>query len=204
MTTERRADPEEITGLYRRHALAWALRRGTDLPERFWIDRFAREVGQGGTVLDIGCGSGVPVAAHLLSAGCRVHGIDSAPEMVELFLHNLKDASAEVEDMRTLELERRFEGLIAWDSFFHLSHDNQRAMFPIFRAHARPGAPFLFSSGPEHGEATGTFEGEPLYHASLAPSEYRDLLERSGFELVDHCAEDSECGGRTVWLARRL
>jgi hypothetical protein len=39
----------------------------------------------------------------------------------------------------------------------------------------------MFNTGSEHGEAesTFTFEGERLYHASLAPEEYRALLERS-------------------------
>jgi len=69
--------------------------------------------------------------------------------------------------------------------------------------HARTGAPLLFTSGPAFGEAIGTLEGEPLYHASLGPQEYRLLLDRNGFDVVAHVAEDPDCGGRTVWLARR-
>jgi hypothetical protein len=76
-------------------------------------------------------------------------------------------------------------------------------MFPVFRHHARPGAPLLFTSGPAFGEAVGTFQGELLYHASLGPGEYRLLLGRHGFDVVAHAAEDPGCGGRTVWLAQR-
>jgi len=49
----------------------------------------------------------------------------------------------------------------------------------------------------------GTLEGDPLYHASLAPSEYRDLLNTHGFDVAAHIAEDPASGGRTVWLAQR-
>jgi hypothetical protein len=105
--------------------------------------------------------------------------------------------------MRDLALGRRFDGLIAWDSFFHLRHDDQRLMFPLFRQHAAEGAALLFTSGPGHGEAIGTFEGEPLYHASLAPEEYRRLLGENGFAVIDHVVEDATCGGHTVWLAQR-
>ncbi len=73
---------------------------------------------------------------------------------------------------------------MAWDSFFHLGFDDQRRMFAVFRAHAAPGAPLLFTSGPRHGEAIGRFRGEPLYHASLAPDEYRALLAANGFAVV--------------------
>jgi hypothetical protein len=75
-------------------------------------------------------------------------------------------------------------------------------MFAIFRAHAAPGAALMFTSGPSDGEAIGTFHGEPLYHASLAPDEYRALLRRHGFDVISHRAEDPGCGGRTIWLAR--
>jgi hypothetical protein len=34
-------------------------------------------------------------------------------------------------------------------------------------------------------------------------AEYRALLGAHGFLVVAHEVEDSGCGGRTVWLARR-
>jgi hypothetical protein len=41
-----------------------------------------------------------------------------------------------VADMRSLALGRRFNGILAWDSFFHLGHDDQRKMFQIFASHS--------------------------------------------------------------------
>ena len=108
-----------------------------------------------------------------------------------------------VADMRTLSLDRPFAGILAWDSFFHLSPDDQRRMFPIFRAHAAPGAPLMFTSGPKFGVAMGVLEGEPLYHASLDPEEYRALLGQNGFVEQAHVVEDPTCGNRTLWLARQ-
>ncbi len=61
----------------------------------------------------------------------------------------------------------------------------------------------MFTSGPAHGEAIGSFNGDPLFHASLAPEEYRALLDACGFEVVAFEPEDPSCGSRTVWLARR-
>lgn len=197
-------DPaDRIVDLYRRHARVWAAARGTALMERAWLDRFAQMLPPGVSVLDIGCGPGQPIASYLAGRGYEVTGIDGSPEMVTMFRANLPGASAEVADMRTLNLGRRYGGLIAWDSFFHLAPDHQRRMFPVFGAHAAPGAPLMFTSGPAFGEAIGTLEGEPLYHASLDPAEYRLLLDRNGFDLITHVREDPDCGGHTVWLARR-
>jgi hypothetical protein len=108
-----------------------------------------------------------------------------------------------VADMRCPELGQTFKGVLAWDSLFHLKPDDQRSMFPIFRRLAGLSAALMFTSGPESGVAIGTYAGEPLYHASLAPDEYRALLAENGFAVVRHVAEDPDCGGRTVWLAQR-
>ena len=105
-------------------------------------------------------------------------------------------------DMRDLELGRVFDGLIAWDSFFHLPPVSQRRMFAVFARHARPGAPLLFTSGPRAGEAIGSWQGAPLYHASLDPQDYRTLFAASGFREVAHVAEDPQCGGHSVWLVQ--
>ena len=105
--------------------------------------------------------------------------------------------------MRTLSLGRTFNGILAWDSLFHLCHDDQRQMFPIFRAHAAPRAALMFTSGPGYGEVIGTFENEALYHASLDGAEYRALLDENGFAIVAYIVEDPACGCHTVWLAQR-
>ena len=60
----------------------------------------------------------------------------------------------------------------------------------------------MFTSGPAYGEAIGEWRGEPLYHASLDPAEYRALLDENDFEVVAHVAEDPACGHHTIWLAR--
>jgi SAM-dependent methyltransferase len=193
---------DDVVGVYRRHADAWAAARGAKLPERTWIERFATMLDPGAAVLDVGCGSGRPIARYLADRGYLITGVDSSPEMIALFRSNLPGATAEVADMRSLDLGRRFGGLIAWDSFFHLAPDEQRSAFAVLRDHAQPGAPLLFTSGPTAGESIGTLEGDALYHASLDPDEYRLLLDHAGFEVVDHVTEDPECSAHTVWLAR--
>lgn len=197
---------ESVIALYRRHAAQWdADRRGSCWNDQRWIDAFAKELASGCSVLDLGCGGGEPVARFLADRGLHVTGVDASPEMIALARTRLPNEEWIVADMRQLALERRFHGLLAWDSYFHLSREAQRAMFAIFDAHAQGDAVLLFNTGPEHGEATSTFTfaGERLYHASLAADEYRGLLDRHRFEVVLHVANDARSGGRTVWLCRR-
>jgi SAM-dependent methyltransferase len=200
---ELRLTQDAIIDLYERHARAFDLDRSRSLQEKAWLDRFLACVRPSGTVLDIGCGMAEPIARYILEAGFRVVGIDASPSMIELCRARYPDAEWIVGDMRQLELGRRFDGLVAWDSFFHLGMDDQRAMFPRFAAHAQGGAPLMFTSGRAEGEAIGTCGGEPLYHASLGAAEYDRLLIANGFAVRAHVTDDAQCGGHTVWLARR-
>ena len=197
-------DAEGIIDIYERHSDAWvdARLRESNLYERSWLDRFCALIPPGGSVLDIGCGAGEPIARYVSEHGYAVTGIDSSPAMITKFRARLPGEQALVSDMRTLSLGQLFHGILAWDSFFHLNHEDQRGMFPIFRAHAAPRAGLMFTSGPAYGEAIGRLEGERLYHASFDAAEYRNLLEDAGFAVIATIAEDQTCGGRTVWLAQ--
>ncbi len=77
-------------------------------------------------------------------------------------------------------------------------------MFRIFAAHAATNSILLFNAGFSHGEAVGSYRRDPLYHASLDPSEYETLLAKSGFELIEHPINDPAKGGRIFWLARMV
>ena len=193
---------DDVVAVYRKHATLWGQMRGDGQLEAAWLERFLGTFPSPRDVLDIGCGSGRPIAQALIGRGCAVTGIDAAPEMIAAAQADLPTGEWITADMRTLDLKRKFSGIIAWHSLFHLPPTQQRSMFAVFARHARPGALLLFTSGHEAGERIGTLGGSELYHASLAPEEYQRLLLGHGFETIKHLLEDPNCGGATVWLAR--
>ncbi len=86
--------------------------------------------------------------------------------MLSLYRQNLPGSPAYLSDMRELSMGPRSDGILAWDSFFHLSPSDQRPMFARFEAHACPGAALMFTSGNEEGSAVGELEGEPVITAA--------------------------------------
>ena len=195
-------EADDIIDLYRRHAVAWDEARGDRLREGGWLDRFLELLPPGGTVLDLGCGSGRPMARYCIEKGFPVLGVDSSPELIALCRQRFPDQAWEVGDMRSLDLGRRFDGILAWHSLFHLAPEDQEAMFPLFARHARPGAALMFTSGWNRGVAIGAFQGERLYHASLDPDEYHALLKANGFRSLAHRVGEQEAGAGAVWLAQ--
>ena len=194
-----------IVGHYEKHAVAWDLDRQSNCwNDKVWHDRFIDRLGKGAKVLDLGCGPGRPIAQHIVQHGLHVTGVDSSPTMISFCRDRLPDQEWIVADMRQLALHRRFDGILAWDSFFHLNHDDQRRMFRIFADHAAVGAVLMFNTGAQHGEGVGEYKGDPLYHASLSPDEYEAVTARFGFRVLQHATNDAQAGGRTIWLCQRI
>ncbi|WP_293419833.1 class I SAM-dependent DNA methyltransferase [Phreatobacter sp.] len=193
----------DVPAFYEKHTGDFDRERGRDLMERDHLAAAIEGLRPGARVLDLGCGTGQPIAAHLVSEGFRVTGVDVAEAMIVVCRGRFPGHEWIAADMRRLDLGRIFGAVVAWDSFFHLPRNDQRAMFPVFARHVAPGGSLLFTSGPSDGEVVGSLYGDPLFHASLAPAEYRSLLDASGFDVVRHVVEDPDCGSHTVWLARR-
>ncbi len=199
-------DPElagRIRTVYVAKAEAFGRSRSRALFEKPWLDRFLALTRPGAEVLDLGCGTGEPIARYLIDAGHSVTGVDFAGPMLDLARARFPGGAWVEADMRGLDLGRRFGGIVAWDSFFHLTRDDQRAMFPVFARHLAPGGALLFTSGPSDGEAVGAVDGAPVYHASLSPAAYARLLEDNGLLVRAFIADDPDCGLHSVSLAQR-
>jgi hypothetical protein len=110
--------------------------------------------------------------------------VDSSSSLIEICKSRFPNERWVVQDMRELSLNHRYNGILAWDSFFHRGRDPQRIMSPVFGKHAVSGTVLMFTSGPSSGDAIGAYRGERLYHASLDGEEYRCLLDANGFDVA--------------------
>ncbi|BES84400.1 methyltransferase [Pectobacterium araliae] len=192
---------ETTIEFYKKHAHKFDEIRKKHFHEKPWIDRFLSGTPPNSDILDIGCGSGNPLGGYIINQGYNLTGIDSSSPLIELCIKRHPSHNWIIGDMRTLSLNKSFDGIIAWDSFFHLTQDYQRKMFSVFKAHSRKGAMLMFTSGTHDGEVIGKFLGDDLYHASLSPEEYRNLLDSNDFTVVEHVQNDPSCD-RTIWLAK--
>lgn len=195
--------PETTREVYDRQAETYDATRSRRFFEARWLTAFGDALPRGARVLDLGCGAGEPIAAWLIGEGFRLTGADFSEGMLSIARKRWPAGDWRVADMRALALGETFDGIVAWDSFFHLTPDEQRACLPRLAAHLRPGGRLLVTVGPEAGEVTGTVGGETVYHASLSPSEYAALLEANGLRLTAFLAEDPGCDFHTVLMAKK-
>ncbi len=195
---------ETTREVYDRHAERYDAQRSKAWGEARWLARFADALPRGGSILDLGCGSGRPIAEWLIGEGFQLTGADFSEKMLELARTRWPDGDWRLCDMRNLDLGDTFDGLVCWDSFFHLTQDEQREAFPRLAAHLNPGGLLMVTVGAAAGEVTGTVEGDPVYHASLSPAEYAQALENCGMRMTAFIAEDPKCNGHSVLMGQRL
>lgn len=64
------SDADKIIDLYERHAHGYVADRGrVRWNESLWLDRFTTLLPEGATILDVGFGSGEPIARYLIEGG---------------------------------------------------------------------------------------------------------------------------------------
>jgi SAM-dependent methyltransferase len=179
----------------------YAADRKTDIgvPE---VTALVRSLPPGATVLDVGCGTGVPLTQTLLQAGCNVVGVDSSPRMLERFRLNCPDTPAICSPVQTCDFQRRtFDAAVAWGVLFHLPHDAQGRAVARIAEVLKPGGLFLFTSGNEDGSKQGEpMHGVPFRYFSFSVEGYRNLLAQHELTL---CDVHSDRWDNIYYLARK-
>jgi len=191
-----------VPDTYDRLAGRWDADRSRRFVEADWIARAVAGLPSGSAVLDLGCGSGVPITRELAARGFAVTGLDVAPAMLEIARRRLPDVRWIEADMRRFVPDGCFAAIIGWDSVFHLAADEQRALVPRLLRRLACGGRLLLSVGPGAGETVGRVADTPVYHASLDPEEYAGFCRAAGCASVCFVPADPTCSGHSVLLAR--
>jgi len=188
---------EELTEWFDEH------RNKELLMEASYLKLIQEHIPHQGSILDVGCGTGEPLASFFIHKGYHLTGIDGSKNMVALCQKRFPQAQWQVADMRYLTLKQSFDLVLAWHSFFHLSPEEQPATLELLASFVKPQGLLVFTSGPEYGEVWGNNGGHDLYHASLSAETYQNLLEKNHFKVLAYKANDPECGDATVWVAKK-
>lgn len=149
------------------------------------VAEFAKRLKPGAKVLDIGCGTGYPIAAHLSGIGCCVTGIDISERMIDCALGlNLPGAEFFVADLLQFRTDKRFDGVIAFDSIWHIPMEQQSQIYSLIGELIQTGGYFLFTHGKRASSVTGAMFGQPFWYSSLDKEVVFQLLEENGFTVL--------------------
>ena len=161
------------------------------------VRRWAVDLPAGGSVVDIGCGTGRPIALALVGAGLAVSGIDPSPTLLAAFRQALPHAPAACETAEDSGyFGRRFDGAVAIGLLFLLPPATQAVVIGRVAGALRPGGRFLFSAPAIACRWTDTLTGRTSQ--SLGEAGYRALLDQAGLRLTGSC---DDAGGNHYFAA---
>jgi SAM-dependent methyltransferase len=106
----------------------------------------------GGAVLDLGCGTGVPISEVFIERGVKVYGVDASPTIVAAFRARFPGVPVECAAVEDSDFfARTFDGVVAWGLFFLLDAKVQRRLIKKIAGVLRSGGRLLFTAPNESG-----------------------------------------------------
>lgn len=136
------------------------------------------------TVLDLGCGAGVPCTALLAERG-DVVGVDISARQLELARTRVPAARFVKADMATVDFPvASFDAVTAFYSIAHLPRERHADLFRRIAGWLRPGGHVLAALG--CGGADGTVAdwlGAPMFFSSHDAATNRRLLAEAGLTV---------------------
>ena len=174
------------------------------------VDRVLEGLPAGAKVLDLGCGTGEPIAKHVIERGFRLTGIDESAEMLKFARQTIPEAELIHADMANVALTGTFDAAVAWDSMFHIERKHHAAIYRKLANALRDRARLLLSVGgsaPAEDDSvegfTSEMYGHTFYYSGFAPQVTRKLIEESGFEIELSEVDDPSSRGHIAVIARK-
>lgn len=157
-------------------------------------------------VLDIGCGSGLPVARYFVEHGNRVIGIDVSKKMIELARKDVPEAEFHVEDILSSDFkEGSFDLIVSFYCLFHIRKEKQKGVFAEIREWLKPGGYTYFTlalseyTGKDEFDGTVEFDGIPLPYSHYSVDEYKNIFNDLNFKTIS--VDKLIIGGETMLWA---
>jgi len=155
------------------------------------VRNWARTLPPGAAVIDLGCGSGLPITQVLVAEGLNVYGIDAAPTFVQAFRRNFPNTPVACEAVEeSTFFERTFDAVLAWGLMFLLTPEDQRRLLTRIAGILTPGGRLLFTSCAEPVVWNDAMTG--LESRSLGAEEYRRLLGAAGLSVTAEYEDEGQ------------
>ena len=190
--------------------------RGQDYVARVlsYVDKVLADIPAGAKILDLGCGTGEPVAAHVVQRGYKLVGIDESAEMLKIAKTAIPEAEFVQGDMVYIHFAGSFAAVIAWDSLFHVERKYHAGVFSQIHNLLDRGGKLLLSVGGSDSRVssinsrgdgfTSDMYGHQFFYSAHAPEVTLSLLESAGFYIELWEVDDPSSRGHLAVIASKV
>ena len=150
------------------------------------LDLLSERLDDDASVLDIGCGAGVPITRRLAER-FAVTGVDISSEMIRLAQDSVRCATFIHADITSIEFaDSSFDAVVAFYTLFHIPREEHRGLFHRIHDWLKPGG-YVMCTLSRHSEKAyveGDFFGETMYWSNYGLAEYQEILTGLGFNVL--------------------
>ena len=149
------------------------------------LDEFVRRLPRGAKVLDVGCGSGVPVT-RFLARSFDVTGVDFAQEQIRRARRLVPEAAFLCEDVTELAFaDETFDAICSYYAIIHVPRDEHRGLLQNFFRMLRPeGFALLQMGSTDTAEDIADYHGARMFWSHYDSETNRKMLSESGFAIL--------------------
>lgn len=152
-----------------------------------YLDMLIDLLSPGATVLELGCGAGVPMTRRLVDEGFKVTGVDISREQLALAEKNVPEADLILGDMTTLNFGNDcFDAVTAFYSITHVPRTEHPDLFSLIYRILKPGSIFAGNLGgsnlPDVVETD--WLGKPMFFSHYDADTSGEMILNTGFEIT--------------------
>lgn len=176
--------------------------RNSFATEKKYLDLLIQYLQPASTILDVGCGSGYPIASYFIEQGFKITGMDSSKKLLEIAKINCPTMPLIYGDIRDVTINEKFDAIVEWWCLCHLPKEDHLKMIARFSEWLKPGGILEFTSGDsEYAGKHDDMLNQELAFYSLDPMNYEKYLKENGFNLL-LCEHDQD--QHLVWIAKKI
>jgi ubiquinone/menaquinone biosynthesis C-methylase UbiE len=166
------------------------LEDGKEWPRMRWLKKMMGCLSPNSSILDLGCGSGIPADVEISEAH-SVTGVDISQAQVSLAQQNIPKGFFIHGDAGSVVFQASsFDAVVSFYSLEHIPRGEHEIILQRIYQWLKPGGLLLISM--EAGDYEGFFGkwlGVPMYMSCFDPETMNQLVQRVGFELLESTIE---------------
>lgn len=150
------------------------------------LQEFMSRLSPGASVLDAGCGSGVPIA-RILGKSFNVTGVDFSEEQIKRARKLVPEATFLCQDMTELTFpEGSFDGICSYYAIIHVPREHHAELLRSFHKLLRPGgfALLCMGAGDLPGNVNEDWLGAPMYWSHYGAETNLAMIQECGFAVL--------------------
>jgi cyclopropane fatty-acyl-phospholipid synthase-like methyltransferase len=150
-----------------------------------YLEMLAKDLTPGSTILDLGCGAGIPVDKYFIDRGFKIIGLDISDRQIELARQNLPEGEFQVGDMSDLQPGAyQVDAVVSFYAIFHTPKEEHPIILDKINSFLPTNGRLLISMGASEWEGKEDFHGAEMWWSHYGSDHNTQMVKNAGFEIV--------------------